>query len=582
MKKIIIFFTLIITISSGINFKRAVIIYGSHGMARAIGYDTDHDSKMNLVFHRYIRPDTNAICFFEHAGYDRYVIEGIVRFGCLWDIGDLDGDSLTDMVVDVTDSLLVYESPDPHSNPTTKVWFYRTGGNSESPTRITDLDKDGKKEILTKALSANSIFECIGNNQYRLVHQDTNCPQNLNFAVADYDCDGRIEYAGGGGLGGSLYPNVFVYECVTNDSFILTFLDTIPSAAGIDVVGCNDLDKDGKPEFIITYFHNIGSWLFNAWMFESIGDNLYEATLVDTMRAPLRCSYSWSSNGDIDSDGQEEFVWSTSNNWHIYKAIGNNKLQRIYSAYPVPQGNKNMVENIDVYDLNGNGYPEIIESYVCNNPPYSDTTIIWEIEGVRLHRPNGGEVLIPSTQFPITWEKFTPPGADSFMLFISFDNGRNYQTITTIQQSNDTLFLWHVPDSLSDSCKIMIWAYGPPRAGEDKPRGTAWDFSDSVFAIRQTGITEDTRCRIQDAGLKILQNPALSKDLRIRYSVPRAGKVKLTIYNALGQVERSLVDGGIAVGWHEQMSKRKLKSGIYFVSLKFENRLLTKKLIVIE
>ncbi len=249
--------------------------------------------------------------------------------------------------------------------------------------------------------------------------------------------------------------------------------------------------------------------------------------------------------------------------------------ERVFSAYPV--SNSRRTSQVYVYDLNGNGYPEVIESGDSARYPSGSVTFIWEIEGVRLHQPNGGEVLQPGSQFPITWEKFTPPGADSFTLFISFDNGRNYQTITTIQQSNDTLYLWNVPDSLSDSCKIMIWAYGPPRPGEDKPRGTAWDFSDSVFAIRETKVKEATRYSILDTGLKILLNPT-RREIRLQIKDGRSQKIALKIYDISGKLVKDLSCNII----RDKFFTISLNPGVYFITFSLDDKTVTKKVVVVE
>jgi hypothetical protein len=175
---------------------------------------------------------------------------------------------------------------------------------------------------------------------------------------------------------------------------------------------------------------------------------------------------------------------------------------------------------MSIYDLNENGYPEVIESWEENTIPYSHQTIIWEIEGVRLHYPNGAEVLNPGDTCQIRWEKFYPPGADSFNLFFSTDSGRTFDTIAAGISGADTSYLWVVPDIVSDSCKIMIWAYGPPRPGEQTPRGTTWDFSDSVFAIRPLGIHEDKTTGLSGLRCDVFPNPFTDNGI-IEYTLPR-------------------------------------------------------------
>ncbi|MEO0095595.1 MAG: T9SS type A sorting domain-containing protein, partial [candidate division WOR-3 bacterium] len=169
----------------------------------------------------------------------------------------------------------------------------------------------------------------------------------------------------------------------------------------------------------------------------------------------------------------------------------------------------------------------------------------------------------------------------SFALFFSSDNGNTYDTIALGIPGNDTTYQWLVPDIISDSCKIMIWAYGPPRPGEQEPRGTAWDFSDSVFAIGPVGIQTDAGYQIHDASLKILQNPVIDGRLKIQYAVPEPSKVKLMIYNVLGQVEQTLFDGYKPAGIYKIETGR-LTSGVYFVKLFVDEKLITKKCIILK
>ncbi|MEO0128524.1 MAG: T9SS type A sorting domain-containing protein, partial [candidate division WOR-3 bacterium] len=143
-----------------------------------------------------------------------------------------------------------------------------------------------------------------------------------------------------------------------------------------------------------------------------------------------------------------------------------------------------------------------------------------------------------------------------------------------------TTYQWLVPDVISDSCKIMIWAYGPPRPGENRPRGIAWDFGD--FKIRPLGIENDAGYRIHDTGLKILQNPVIDGRLKIQYAVPEPSKVKLAIYNVLGQIEQILFDGYKPAGIYEIETPKSLTSGVYFVKLFVNEKVITKKCVILK
>ncbi|MGB9720698.1 MAG: T9SS type A sorting domain-containing protein [bacterium] len=406
------------------------------------------------------------------------------------------------------------------------------------------------------------IYENTNDNQYSLVWKDT-LYGLIYCVIGDFDSDGNKDFIA--------VHNVLTWECVGNDAYQLVFSDEQPQADYI--FSGKDMDNNGKPEILIlcvSYFYG-HTWLY---CYETVGDNNYERFLIDSV---TDLWYSlWlarSACGDIDADGKEEIVWSTFNQWHIYKATGIHQYQKIYSSDWTFHDSK----LVNVYDLNGNGYPEVIESWSQNGTPFLEGTIIWEIQGVKILQPNYGYILHPGENYQIIWQKFDPPGADSFALFFSSDNGNTYDTIAMGIPGNDTTYQWIVPDIISDSCKIMIWAYGPPRPGENRPRGVAWDFGD--FKIRPLGIETDKGYEIRHMSLKILQNPVSGRNLKIQYAIPRPGKVRLVVYNVLGQVERILVDEYKPSGIYESNFDQNLPNGIYFIQLQTQEKILTRKII---
>jgi len=575
---VVILVICLITSGSAVSFRRAADIPNG-AMERAFGFDTDHDGKQNLVFGSAYIP----VCMqcWEHLGFDRYIREDTALWSGLYDVGYLDADSLVDMVGNINGMwpypMFVYESPTQNSNPTNIVW-QDTGFANIYGGYITDLDQDGLNEILFRYYDTKwhtCVYENTGDNQYSLVWEDTINPSTY-FVDGDFDQDGRTEFVTGrpDNIGGM----VRVWECVGDNDYQLVFLDTLPKNNNHDVFSANDMDDNGKPEFLFTSVHYFlcKTWLY---LYETIGDNNYDFILIDSITGiPGAMMHQVSICGDIDADGTEEIVWSAFNQWHIYKAIDVQQYQRVYSS----PWTTHDITAMSVYDLNENGYPEVIESWEENTMPYTHGTVIWEIEGVRLHQPNGGETLLVGSQYPITWEKFDPPGADSFSLFVSFNNGVDYNPIITIPQPDDTTYLWTVPDSLSDSCKIMIWAYGPPRSGEQEPRGTAWDFSDSVFAIAPQGIKEGFTYHITDFSIRVLQNPVLNGNVKIQYALPKTTHVKLAVYNTIGQVEEILVDDIVSAGVYEAKINKNLPQGVYFIKLNTDDKTIVKKVVFLK
>ena len=70
---------------------------------------------------------------------------------------------------------------------------------------------------------------------------------------------------------------------------------------------------------------------------------------------------------------------------------------------------------------------------------------------------------------------------------------------------------------------------------------------------------------------------------QITYSVPKYGHVSLKVYNSLGQVVSTLVDGLQNAGNYEATFEAKhLSSGIYFYQLQSDNVSITKKLVLMK
>lgn len=73
----------------------------------------------------------------------------------------------------------------------------------------------------------------------------------------------------------------------------------------------------------------------------------------------------------------------------------------------------------------------------------------------------------------------------------------------------------------------------------------------------------------------------------VRYSLDRTARVRITIYNVLGQRVRGLVDDVQAGGSHEAIwdgrdeRGRSLASGVYLYRLEVDDRVQTKKMVLL-
>jgi len=495
-----------------------------------------------------------------------------------YDVGDIDRDSLIDLVgpnrdVSVNQDTLynvvtTQESPNYSYYPASLTWSYRFTYNAavSNPFYFTpDLDSDNRNEIIFGTSPQRlgiAIFENIANNQNVLVWNQIS--YSWSFAFGDFDSDGHKEFVT---AEGSTLGRVYIYENTGDNQYSPVQVDTVRLPNGSDVFSGNDLDGDGRPEFFIAFARYVGgnTWDFFLYMWEAVGNNAYQRTLIDQIR-----SSDWSGKrsicDDIDGDGIEELVWSIGSRVMVYKAVGDNQFQRIWNWYN-DHGGQLPTAVVNIYDTNNNNYKEIVVG------GYGKTSI-FEVEAVRLLRPNGGETFQSDSQELVRWLKFYPPRCDSISLFYSVDNGRNYLPLASGISASDTSYLWTVPNVSSDSCKVKIIAYGP---------GWQYDESDGIFSITSTGIEEDrnplTAVRFS---LKVFPNPAKSQTA-IRYSLPAEGNVSLQLYDISGRLVKTLVDEYKKPGNYKMtLNTRILSAGIYFLSLESNEKRIIDRIIVIK
>jgi len=514
------------------------------------GLDINHDGFQDLVFTGSLFPrDTLRPLFYGYRPYNRYVFEDYIGpASVFWDIGDLDGDSLMDLIVQRGDTspagIRVFEPPDYWSFPQIPVWSwaYGTLNRPAQDMYITDLDRDGLKEILTGFFGIIYVFENRGDNQYQMVFCDTMDNSGTPpFAVGDFDGDGRMEFARG------TYGYVtYVYECTGPDQYQMTYCDTTNGGNMFDCIPGPDLDGDGKLEFIIGDHHpGASGWTSGLWIYESTGNNQYEVIFTDSITGLRdRGHYTCHSDcGDVDADGRSELVWAIDQDWMVYKSPGNNQFQRVFSAYG---DNLKFDTNIHIHDMNGNGYPEIIESGSgeVGGWTYSETHI-WEVEACQVVYPNGGETLYGDSLAVIRWRNVDPFRADSFSLFYSSDSGLTYSPVAHGVPGSDSAYTWTVPKTYSDDCFVMLWAY---------QNATGWDFSDSHFRIRNgTGVEVPPHALrlTPHAPYRVAPNPFISSA-----TIPGHEKELFTLYDVSGRNIGVYKGDRIGAG---------LSAGIYFL-----------------
>ncbi len=98
-------------------------------------------------------------------------------------------------------------------------------------------------------------------------------------------------------------------------------------------------------------------------------------------------------------------------------------------------------------------------------------------------------------------------------------------------------------------------------------------------------ITDVNGEKAQTSKFELFQNypNPFNPETEIRFSLPGASKVKLNIYNIIGQHVASLINKTLAAGYHNVIfNGRNLPSGIYIYRLQTNSFVQTKKMILLK
>jgi chitinase len=124
----------------------------------------------------------------------------------------------------------------------------------------------------------------------------------------------------------------------------------------------------------------------------------------------------------------------------------------------------------------------------------------------------------------------------------------------------------------------IIWAIGQDLLGGKQP------LLDVIGASLRSPTRVQLRSQEIPASMTLEQNypNPFNGQTIIRYSVASAGRVTLKLFDVLGRVVQTLVDGEQTQGVHEvSVSTNSLTSGVYMYRIQFQNASLTRSMIVL-
>lgn len=497
--------------------------------------------------------------------------------------GDPDRDGLTDVLggnwvfgdtwVQMIDCNL--EQRLPGTVPDSSTWYYIicywTGSCGAPIYSGGSLDPDNSDDFLdmVEMPGDNPRTVCIensGNDLYQLSWEAPNVMSGT-FAIGDFNADTHTEFAGAysdwtGYVSDWQAATDNRYECIFSDSVHL------PNGAQNCFSG-RDVNQNGKPEFFIEFARYVGAnnWMCYLFMWESDG-GAYRRVCVDSTTRYCVSPFGHSLCADIDGDGVEEVIWSTTQYVTVYKAAPGGLPERVYECNG-PNPADPQCANVNVADVNYDGYNELVvtDGWKMN---------VLEVEAIRVVEPNGGGAYVPGDTCHIRWQTYAPPRCDSVSLFLRRDSTWQLDTIAHGLPSGDSTFDWVVPNTPADSARIVAIAYGP---------GRQYDESDTTFQIQGSGIGEEKAVRIPRLSLSVTPNPARGS-VQVKYEVPTDARVELSLVDVSGREVATLSTGTPGPGEHQatwnrqDAGGRELPAGIYFVRLRAGGDLRVAKLVL--
>ena len=186
--------------------------------------------------------------------------------------------------------------------------------------------------------------------------------------------------------------------------------------------------------------------------------------------------------------------------------------------------------------------------------------------------PNGGESWIVGTLRQIRW---TSQDIDSVKIEYSTDNGNAWIVVIQSRLASVGSVPWIIPNTPSMQCLVRI---------SDVDSALIYDVSDDIFTIQNPVSVEDINSGIPEEYnlYQCYPNP-FNPSTTIKFALPEAANVTLTIYNTLGQKVEVLVNSELEAGRYSyEWNAKNVTTGVYIYEIRTDKFVAIKKMLLVK
>jgi len=234
------------------------------------------------------------------------------------DVGDTNGDGLQELLLQVRGATLLLEQPSPAAFPTDLI-FADTSRISEAPgdtlngTRLTDLDQDGRGEVLGTYQRQWKVLERKASGFEEIARLDNptefgpdsslgNVFDFQEAATGDFDGDGRRDL-----LVGDRDGDVIVYEATGDDQIEVAWTAETDRVNAGTRFATGDFSGTGRTDFVTmtTRLEAPAISYYSIW--RRAGDDEYERAFHFPIAGPYT-DQGGLATADVDGDARPELI----------------------------------------------------------------------------------------------------------------------------------------------------------------------------------------------------------------------------------------------------------------------------------